>query len=125
MKNEETIENYLETIYMLIQEKGNVRAIDLSHQMNYSKATISIMLKKYMQEGYLVIEDSGNIILTELGQSIAEKMYERHNIIAKLLIALGVNEKTAYEDSCKIEHDLSVESFQSIKRYYNQHFLKK
>ena len=82
--------------------------------MNYAKATISIMLKKYAEAGYLIVEENGNIVLTEKGNAIASKMYERHNAIAKILMRLGVDEKTAYQDSCKIEHDLSEESFQCI-----------
>ena len=120
MKKRETVENYLEKIYMLIEKKGNVRAIDVSNELNYSKATISIMLKKYMNEGYLIIEKNGNIALTEKGNQIAINMLERHNTIAKMLMAMGVSEKTAYEDACKVEHDLSDETFNCIKEFYNK-----
>ena len=105
---------------MLIEKKGNVRAIDVSNELNYSKATISIMLKKYMNEGYLIIEKNGNIVLTEKGNQIAINMLERHNTIAKMLMAMGVSEKTAYEDACKVEHDLSDETFNCIKEFYNK-----
>ncbi len=118
MNQNETIENYLETIYILIQKKGNIHAIDVSNELQYSKATISIMLKKYAAEGYLVVDENGNIILTEEGNKIAEKMYERHNMIAKLFMELGVDEETAYKDSCKIEHDLSEKTFECIKKFY-------
>lgn len=114
MQKDETLENYLETILILKEKKGNIRAIDISNEMNYAKATISIMLKKYAEAGYLIVEENGNIVLTEKGNAIASKMYERHNAIAKILMRLGVDEKTAYQDSCKIEHDLSEESFQCI-----------
>lgn len=123
MQKDETLENYLETILILTQKKENIRAIDLSNEMKYAKATISIMLKKYAELGYLTVEENGNIILLEKGYEIASKMYQRHNLIAKILMILGVDEKTAYEDSCKIEHDLSEQSFQCILNYYKNHNL--
>lgn len=121
MQKDETLENYLETILILTEKKGNIRAIDISNEMNYAKATISIMLKKYAEAGYLVVEENGNIVLTQKGYVIASKIYERHNVIAKILMRLGVDEKTAYEDSCKIEHDLSEQSFQCILEHSKKH----
>ena len=101
MQKDGTLENYLETILILTQKKGYIRAIDLSNEMKYAKATISIMLKKYAELGYLTVEENGNIILLEKGYEIASKMYQRHYLIAKILMILGVDEKTAYEDSSK------------------------
>ena len=121
MQKDETLENYLETILILTEKKGNIRAIDISNEMNYAKATISIMLKKYAEAGYLVVEENGNIVLTQKRYAIASKIYERHNVIAKILMRLGVDEKTAYEDSCKIEHDLSEQSFQCILEHSKKH----
>ncbi len=118
MNQKETAENYLETIYILSKKKANIRAIDVSNELNYSKATISIMLKKYAANNYLFVDKNGNIILTDKGIEIAEKMYERHNMIAKLFMELGVDEVTAYADSCKVEHDLSEKTFACIKKYY-------
>lgn len=120
MQKDETLENYLETILILTEKKGNIRAIDISNEMNYAKATISIMLKKYAEAGYLLVEENGNIVLTPKGYAIASKIYQRHNVIAKILMELGVDEKTAYEDACKIEHDLSEQSFQCILKYFKK-----
>lgn len=117
MKIKESAENYLETILMLKNENGYVRSIDIAHHLEYTKASVSVAMKSFRNEGYITVDGDGNIELTEKGLEIAEKMYERHRIIAKALIALGVDEDTAYEDSCKIEHDLSNQSFEKIKEY--------
>ena len=105
MEIHESGENYLETILMLKQKIGQVRAIDIVRYLNFSKPTVD-------KEGY--------IILTEKGIAIAERIYERHVVIAKVLMVLGVDEDTAYEDSCRIEHDISDKTFQCIKQYYLQ-----
>lgn len=117
MKIMESAENYLETIYMLKKKNGNVRSIDIAHELSFSKPSVSIAMKKFREEGYVVVDDSGNIILTDKGETIAKRMHERHNIIAKVLICLGVDEETAYADSCKIEHHISDVSFEKIKNY--------
>lgn len=117
MKIKESGENYLEAILMLKKEKGNVRSIDVVHHLNVSKPSVSVAMKTLKEEGYIVISEDGSISLTEKGHAIADKMYERHHIIAETLMALGVSKETAYEDSCKIEHDLSNESFEKIKAF--------
>lgn len=117
MKIKESAENYLETILMLKNANGYVRSIDIAHHLDYTKASVSVAMKSFRNEGYIMVDADGNIELTDKGLEIAEKMYERHRIIAKALIALGVDEDTAYEDSCKIEHDLSNQSFDKIKEY--------
>ena len=115
MKKEETIQNYLEAIYIISLKKDKVRAIDIVNYLNYSRPTVSIALKHLEIDGYITTKD--NIIkLSDTGNEIALTMYERHEHIAKILMKLGVDEKTAYEDSCLIEHDLSAESFAAIKK---------
>ena len=117
MKIKESGENYLETILILKKELGYVRSIDVAHHLQVSKPSVSVAMKLLREEGYITVDEAGNISLTESGTNIADKMYERHQMIAKALIALGVSEETAFSDSCKIEHDLSQESFEKIKAY--------
>ncbi len=117
MKIKESGENYLEAILMLKQAKGNVRSIDVAHHLNVTKPSVSVAMKALKEEGYITISDDGGISLTDRGLAIADKMYERHQILAQALMALGVPEEIAYADSCKIEHDLSNESFEKIKAY--------
>lgn len=115
MKIQESAENYLETILMIKNEKGNCRSIDIATKLNYSKPSVSVAMKNLRESGYVEIDHSGNITLLPDGQKIAERMYERHTTISNMLISLGVPEKIAIEDACKIEHDLSDESFNAIK----------
>lgn len=117
MKIKESAENYLETVLMLTNKNKYVRSIDVANELGFSKASVSVAMKAFREEGYIVINDDGGITLTQKGLQIAEKMCERHNIIARLLIGLGVSEETAYTDSCKIEHDISEESFNKIKEF--------
>lgn len=116
----ESAENYLETILMLKKRKGYVRSIDVANELNFSKPSVSVAMKHFREDGYITIDADGGISLTDKGLKIAQQIFERHQIIARALIALGVDEKTAYEDSCKIEHDISNESFEKIK----EHLLK-
>jgi len=117
MKIQESAENYLETILMLRQKNGFVRSIDIAHELGYSKASVSVAMKSLRESGYVVVNDDGGISLTDTGSEIANKMYERHELIADVLISLGVDRDTAYEDSCKIEHVISNETFEKIKEY--------
>lgn len=117
MKIKESAENYLETILVLKQQLGYVRSIDVAHHLGVSKPSVSVAMKNLREEGYITVDDAGNISLTADGTRIADNMYERHQVIAKALMHLGVSEETAYEDSCKIEHDLSQESFLKIKKH--------
>jgi len=121
MEIKESAENYLETILVLSNKNGSVRSIDIANEMNFTKASISVAMKRLRESKYISVDTDGSITLTEKGKKIAEMVYERHQLIAKLLIALGVDEETAYKDSCKIEHDLSQESFEKIKEYYEKH----
>ncbi len=120
MKIKESAENYLEAILMLKAQNGSVRSIDIANYLNFTKPSVSVAMKSFREEGYITVDDAGSISLTDKGKEIAEKMYERHQIIALALIALGVDETIAYEDSCKIEHDISNESFEAIKNHLKQ-----
>lgn len=113
----ESGENYLETIYMLKKKRGNVRSIDVATELSVTKPSVSVAMKKLREDGFITTDSEGGISLTEKGLVVAERMYERHSIIAKALIAIGVSEETAYEDSCKIEHHISEESFEKLKVY--------
>ena len=115
MKRDETIQNYLEAIHIISLNKENVRAIDIANYLGFSRPTVSIALKELERDDYIRIEEN-NIILSEKGKEVAMMMYERHEYIARILMKLGVDEKTAYEDSCLIEHDLSSQSFEAIKK---------
>ncbi len=125
MKIKESAENYLETILILSKKRGTVRSIDVANEMNFTKASISVAMKKLREEEYIAVKDDGTILLTDKGKGIATMVYEKHQIIAKILMLLGVDEETAYADSCKIEHDLSEESFEKIKEFYKKYKNKK
>ncbi len=115
MKKDETIQNYLEAIYIISLKKKKIRAIDIANYLDYSRPTVSIKLKKLEDDGFIKINNN-EITLTDIGFGVAQKMYERHEYIAKILISLGVSEEQAYKDSCLVEHDLSEESFNAIKK---------
>mgnify|MGYP004523290943 FL=1 len=121
MRMQESAENYLEAILMLKIKQGYVRSIDVANQLNFSKPSVSVAMKSLRESGYVTVDSDGNLSLTEKGAAIAEKIYERHQVIAHLLIALGVDHDTAYEDSCKIEHDLSDITFRKLKEHYEKH----
>jgi len=115
MKKDETIQNYLEAIYITSLKKDKVRAIDVVNYLNFSRPTVSVALKQLEDEDYITI-DKNVVKLTNKGNEIAKLMYERHVYIAKVLMSIGVSQKQAYEDSCLVEHDLSEESFNAIKK---------
>ncbi len=121
MKIKESAENYLETIYILHQKKPYVRSVDIAHELSFSKPSVSVAMKQLRENGYISVDDSGNITLTKKGEKIAAEMYERHHTIAKALMYLGVDEETAYKDSCKIEHHISNQSFNKIKKHIEKH----
>ncbi|MBQ9233629.1 MAG: metal-dependent transcriptional regulator [Lachnospiraceae bacterium] len=118
MKIQESAEDYLESILIISEKKEFVRAIDIVNHLGISKPSVSVYLKNLRENGYVNIDDKGHLSLTDTGLSIAEKIYERHKIISSLLMSLGVNEDIALKDACKIEHDLSDETFYAIKNYY-------
>lgn len=115
----ESTENYLETIYILLQERGAVRSIDVCSALGYSKPTVSVAMKQFRERGYIEME-GGRITLTEEGLGIAQRTYARHQALSELLMALGVSEETAKLDACKIEHDISDETFACVKAYLAQ-----
>ncbi|MBO5060820.1 MAG: metal-dependent transcriptional regulator [Clostridia bacterium] len=117
----ESAENYLEAILMIKNQKGYVRSIDVANELNFTKPSVSVAMKHFREDGYITIDKDGNISLTEKGLAIANRVYERHQVIAKALIALGVDEEIAYEDSCKIEHDISDQTFEKIKDFLSRH----
>lgn len=113
----ESAEMYLETIYQLTQSRATVRSIDVAEHMGYSKPSISRAVGLLKQGGYLTVEDDGSLVLTSQGLAVARKIYERHTVLTGLLMAMGVQEAVAAEDACKIEHVISDETFDTIKKY--------
>ena len=117
MQLQESGQMYLETILILSKKSNSVRSIDKSEYMSFSKPSVSRAVNLLKDGGYILISKEGYITLTDLGREIAEKIYERHTILTKCLVALGVSEEIAAEDACKIEHDISDETFSAIKRH--------
>ena len=117
----ESGEMYLEAILVLAKKSGYVRSIDVSEYLGYSKPRVSRAMGILREGGYILMEKDGAITLTDSGKKLAETIYERHTVLSELLIRLGVDEKTATDDACRIEHVISDESFQAIKQYYYQH----
>ena len=116
----ESAENYLEMILMIKKRKGIVRSIDVANELGFSKASVSVAMKKFREEEYITVSSDGSIELTDKGRKIAARMYERHELIAKALISIGVDEDTAYKDSCRIEHDISDKTFNKLKKYIKE-----
>lgn len=114
---QESGEMYLETIYILSQSGKNVRAIDVGEYMGYSKPSVSRAVGILKKGGYLESDADGFLVLTEEGRRVAEKTYERHRLLTKFFVALGVSEQTASEDACRIEHIISDETFTALKRH--------
>jgi len=118
MHLQESGEMYLETIYVLSRSKGTVRSLDVAEHMKYSKPSDSRAIGLLKSGGYVEVEPSGNLRLTDIGREVAEKIYARHDLLKTLLMRLGVDEETAVEDACKMEHSISDRSFEAIKRYF-------
>lgn len=116
-RSKESEEDYLETILILMEQLQAVRSVDIAEEMGYSKASISVAMKNLKEKEYIEISKEGYITLTPSGKKIASEIYERHKVITDLLIGLGVNPVTASEEACKIEHDISSETFEAIKRH--------
>lgn len=115
----ESAENYLETILILSQKLPVVRAVDISNELGYKKSSVSVAMKNLRESNHISVSDAGFITLTESGRQIAEMIYERHSFISTWLMELGVDEAVATADACKIEHVISNESFQAIKKHVN------
>ena len=118
MKILESAENYLEAILMIREEKGMVRAIDVVNQLGFSKPSVSVAMKNLEINEFITRNSDGYIFLTESGEEIATMIFERHKLLTDLFVRLGVSPETAREDACKIEHDLSEETFECIKKAY-------
>ena len=113
----ESGEMYLETIHVLEKKTGKVRSIDISEHMGYSKPSVSRAVGLLKKDAYITVDKDGYISLTEAGRRVAEKIYERHTVLSQMLMRLGVSEKTAMEDACRLEHAISDESFDAIKKH--------
>lgn len=121
----ESKENYLETILVLNNRLGEVRSIDIASEMSFSKPSVSVAMKNLRSEGCITVDKNGYITLTDKGREIAERVYERHTVFLEWLTSLGVPEEIACEDACRMEHDISVESFEAIKAFLEKHNTKK
>ena len=116
-RSTESIEDYLETILKLSNKLGQVRSIDIANELHYSKPSVSIAMKNLRNKDYVAVDENGYIYLTESGKELANNTLERHTLLFNWLISIGVSEETAYEDACKIEHDLSDETYAAIKKF--------
>lgn len=113
----ESGENYLEQILILSKQKNKVRAVDICAALGFSRPTVSVMLRELRENGFVTVTEGGGLTLTAAGLAVAERMYERHCLVAEALMTLGVSRDTALEDACKIEHDLSEETVACLKAY--------
>ncbi len=121
MSVHESGEMYLEAILVLSQKNGFVRSIDVSEYLGYSKPSVSRAVGILKKENYILVDKNGSLVLTESGRTIAEKIFERHTVLSQLLVRLGVSEETATADACRLEHAISDESFEAIKRHMADH----
>lgn len=124
MRIQESGEMYLETIFVLQKKNNHVRAVDVAEHMGYSKPSVSRAMGLLKKGGFIEIAPDGAITLTDSGFDVAQKIYERHTLLSRLLVSLGVNEETAMEDACKLEHDISDESFEAIKKHVQEYTKK-
>ena len=117
MKIQESAENYLETILLLQQRKGSVRSIDIANELEFSKPSVSVAMKKLREQGYVIMDENGLLSLTEAGKNVADGVYERHKTLKKALMLLGVDEEAAAEEACKLEHAISDASMAAIEKF--------
>ena len=120
-KSHESSEDYLETILILREKNGNVRSIDIVNKMNYSKPSISIAMKKLKSEGMVEMDLNGYITLTAKGEEVAKRIYSRHKLLEKCLVAIGVDPDTAEEEACRIEHVIDDDTYDKINAFYERH----
>lgn len=120
MKIHKSAEDYLEKILMLKEEKGYVRSIDIANGLSVTKPSVSFAMKRLRENGYITMDESNMITLTPQGMEIAQRIFQRHKALTQFLINIGVSEETARQDACEIEHDISVETFEAIKRQLGQ-----
>ena len=119
MKIRESAQDYLETILILNKENGSVKSIEVANHMGVTKQSVHRAIKNLKEEGYISVDEKGNISLEEKGKQIAEDTYEKHQVLSKFFMSLGVSEDVSYSDACKIEHDISKETFDAIKTIVN------
>ena len=120
MKIQESAEMYLESIFLLKQKQPNVRSVDISLYTGYSKPSVSRAMGILRTGDYIIVDKDGAITLTDAGRAVAEKIYERHTVLTGMLIKLGVDEVTAAEDACKMEHDISDQTLSAIKKFISE-----
>lgn len=120
MEIHKSAEDYLETILRLLEEKGQVRSIDVVADMHFSKPSVSVAMKKLRESGHVLMDENGLLSLTPEGEAIARRIYDRHQILSKILELMGVDPDVAAEEACQIEHDISDDTFEKIKAYYIQ-----
>ena len=120
MHTNESVENYLEIILMLSKVRPVVRSVDIAEELGYKKSSISVAMKNLREKEHITVTKEGFIYLTDSGKAIAEMIFERHELLTKWLISLGVDEAIASEDACKIEHDISEESFEKLKEFLSK-----
>ena len=118
-KSDESVQDYLETIYILNKSLPQVRSIDIANEMSYSKPSVSVAMKNLRTNGYIEVSSEGYITLTDNGYALAQSVYERHSLMTKFLVHLGVDPEIAKEDACMMEHDISEESFEALKKHIN------
>jgi len=116
----ESAEDYLEAILMLKERKGAVRSIDIANELEYTKPSVSVAMKKLRENGYVLMDDEGLLTLTPEGEKIATHVYSRHKLLTEFFVRLGVSEATAAADACKVEHDLSEETFEKLLEHARQ-----
>lgn len=120
MKLYESSEDYLEQILMLTNKKGAIRSIDIVESMSFSKPSVSVAMKKLRENGYIDVDSKGYITLTKLGEEVANKTYEKHLVLSLFFEKIGVSEENALKDACRVEHDLSDETFEALKKHIEE-----
>ncbi len=120
MKNNQSAEDYLEAILIIRERSGNARSIDVANELNVSKPSVSVAMKKLKERGLILIDANGLITFSEEGKKIAEKVYGKHKLLTNCLIEIGVDPKTAADEACLIEHDISDKTYECINRYYKK-----
>ena len=125
MKIQKSAEDYLEMVMMLEEKRGSVRSIDVATEMGVTKPSVSVAVKRLRENGYLTVDADGQLRLTESGSEIAGRMYDRHRMLTDFFVSIGVSPETAREDACKVEHDLSDETFKALCGHMGWHTPKK
>ncbi|MBP0963430.1 MAG: metal-dependent transcriptional regulator [Oscillospiraceae bacterium] len=121
MKIQKSAQDYLETMLMLHRSKGYIRSIDVAEHLGVTKPSVSYATKRLRENGYITMDGDGLISLTQNGLEIAQSMFERHTVLTAVLMKLGVEEEIAREDACRIEHDISQQTFEALRRHLEQH----